>query len=555
MSNTAGLQTPETDQSIEPNGSTAIFDPVPDVTHGAEEIGFEKSAHANCSQILWQNLLRNPDKTALAGPCGSKSYRDLIADAGRWGNAFVAAGLQRGDRIAFFLDDTPVFAAAFFGAVRAGFVPVLLNIQTKPELTAYFLKDSNARLALVEAEFAEDFKKSAKASDDLQATIPVNTGVTVAGTVGETQFLHGHQAMLACADTDPDDMAFWMYSSGSTGRPKGIVHLHHDMAYVQASFGDRVLKLRPDDVCYSVPKAYFAYGFGNSIVFPFSVGATTLLVPGQPRPDVVLDAIEEFKPTVLFGLPTLYTALARTEDVKQRSLSSIRQSMSAAEILSEDVYNAWKELVGHGPTEGLGSTEMLHIYLSNTLEDHRPGAAGARVPGYEIRLETRDGEAAQPGQEGVMLVRGHSSAPAYWNRPDKTRETMRGDWIYTGDRFIEKDGYYYFQGRADDLIKVSGQWVWPLEVERCLNEHPNVHECAVLAHQLEDRRMALRAVICLANGNDPDEIQTRRLRDYVKSILTPYKSPRIFEYVAELPKTGTGKIDRQALVRSSEPPA
>lgn len=555
MSNTAGLQTPETDQSIEPNGSTAIFDPVPNVTHGAEEVGFEKSVHANCSQILWQNLLRNPDKTALVGPRGSKSYRDLIADAARWGNAFVAAGLQRGDRIAFFLDDTPVFAAAFFGAVRAGFVPVLLNIQTKPELTAYFLQDSNARLALVEAEFSEDFQKSAKASDNLQATIAVNTGVAVAGTVGETRFLHGHQATLSCADTGPDDMAFWMYSSGSTGRPKGIVHLHHDMAYVQASFGDRVLKLRPDDVCYSVPKAYFAYGFGNSIVFPFSVGATTLLVPGQPRPDVVLDAIEGFKPTVLFGLPTLYTALARTDGVGQRSLSSIRQSMSAAEILSEDVYNAWKELVGHGPTEGLGSTEMLHIYLSNTLEDHRPGAAGARVPGFEVRLETRDGEAAQPGQEGVMLVRGHSSAPAYWNRPDKTRETMRGDWIYTGDRFIEKDGYYYFQGRADDLIKVSGQWVWPLEVERCLNEHPDVHECAVLAHQLEDRRMALRAVICLANGNDPDDIQTRRLREHVKSILTPYKSPRIFEYVAELPKTGTGKIDRQALVRPPEQPA
>jgi len=529
-----------------------VMDPVPSDTPGAREISFDKSAHCNCSQILWQNLYRNPEKTALTGPAGDVTYRDLIVMAARWGHAFIRAGLTRGERIALFLDDTPVFAAAFYGAVRAGFVPVLLNTQTKPELVKFYLADSGARIALVDAGFAEVFGPETTEGTGLGSVVVTNGDAALPRGVSHRAFLADAGAELAVADTGPDDMAFWMYSSGSTGRPKGIVHLHHDPAYIEASYATHVLKLRADDICYSVPKAYFAYGFGNSFVFPFAIGAATLLAPGQPKPDVVLDAIERFRPTVLYGLPTLYTALARDPGIERRDLSSLRQSMSAAEILSADVYHAWKARVGHGPTEGLGSTEMLHIYLSNRLDDHRLGAAGAPVPGYEVRLETADGTPAEPGEEGVMLVRGQSSAPCYWNRPDKTRETMRGDWIYTGDRFVERDGYFYFQGRADDLVKVSGQWVWPLEVERCLNEHPDVHECAVLAEELEDRRMVLRAVVSLVNGQAGDEAQTARLRDHVKAQLTPHKAPRLVEYVAELPKTGTGKIDRQALLVKSK---
>ncbi|MEY8828501.1 benzoate-CoA ligase family protein [Sedimentitalea sp. XS_ASV28] len=529
---------------------TDIADPVAADVPGAAEIGFDKAAHRNCSEVLWQNLTRNPDSIAVAGPAGSLNYCDLIAEAARWGNALLRAGLRKGERIAFFLDDTPVYPAAFYGAVRAGFVPVLLNIQTKPDVLNFFLKDSGARLALVESDLLDVFDAETRASTSLETVIVANGQAQRAITTAA--FLDGADDKLEVADTGPDDMAFWMYSSGSTGRPKGIVHLHHDVAYIQLSFGAHVLKLQASDICYSVPKAYFAYGFGNSLVFPFAVGATSLLVPGQPRPEVVLDAIETYRPSVLYGLPTLYTALARAKDIDTRDLSSLRQSMSAAEILSEDVYSAWKAKVGHGPTEGLGSTEMLHIYLSNRLDDHRLGAAGARVPGYEVRLETPEGNPVVPGEEGVMFVRGHSSAPTYWNRPDKTRDTMRGDWLHTGDRFIEKDGYYYFQGRADELVKVSGQWVWPLEVERCLNEHPDVHECAVLAEQMADKRTALRAVVSLVPGCKGDENMTKALRDHVKANLTPYKSPRLFDYPAELPKTGTGKIDRLALIRKSD---
>ncbi len=510
-----------------------FVDPVPEGLPAAQQIGFDKSAHPNCSELLWQNLDRNPRKTALIGPFGQMSYANLIAKASQWGHAFAATGLRRGERIAFFLDDTPVLPAAFFGALRAGFVPVLLNIQTRPDVLDYFLKDSGARIALCDAEAAHLFKDTA-----LEKVILAEDA---------DAFLDGQPTTLDAADTGPDDMAFWMYSSGSTGRPKGIVHLHHDMFYVDKSYGAHVLKLRGDDICYSVPKGYFAYGFGNSFIFPFSVGAATLLMSGQPRPEVVLGAIETYRPSVLFGLPTLYTALARDPSIGTRDLSSLRQSMSAAEILSQDVYDAWADKVGHGPTEGLGSTEMLHIYLSNALDDHRAGAAGAVVPGYEVRLETADGAPVAPGREGVMFVRGDSSSPSYWKRPDKTAESMRGDWIYTGDLFIEEDGYYYFQGRADELIKVSGQWVWPMEVERCLNEHNDVNECAVLAHQLDDKRMALRAYVSLVRGSEPSEQMTRRLRDFVKSELTPHKAPRHFDYIDTLPKTGTGKIDRQAL--------
>lgn len=508
-------------------GTPTIADPVGD-TPCARAIGFDKSRHPNASAILWDNLARNPDKPALVGDFGTLSYRDLIAQAAQWGHALTGAGVKRGERVAFFLDDTPLFPAAFFGAVRAGFVPVLLNIQTPPDVLAYFLKDCGARVVV---------------TDQPDAFTPEVLAHSRVEQVVGAGFQAGMLTVLACADTGPDDPAFWMYSSGSTGRPKGIVHLHHDMAYSQASFGAQVLRLRPDDICFSVPKMYFAYGFGNSLTFPFAVGATTVLLAGQPRPGVVLDAIEAHKPTVFFGLPTLFTALAREPGVGARDLTSIRQSMSAAEILSADIHAAWKALTGHGPTEGLGSTEMLHVYLSNIPTDQRLGAAGAVVPGYEVKLLDPDGVEAR---EGVMLVRGTSSAPCYWNRPDKTAETMRGDWIWTGDRFREERGYYYFLGRADDLVKVSGQWVWPMEVERCLNDHPLVHECAVLAQEQADRRMVLRAVVALRAGGGDDAV-VKVLQDHVKATLAPYKYPRLVEFRDALPKTGTGKIDRQAL--------
>lgn len=528
--------------------SDPVTDPVRQHSPGSLAIGFDRERHANCSNILWQNLQRNPEHIALTGPQGTLTYGELIRSAARWGNAFKAAGLGRGERVLMFLDDSPAYPAAFFGAVRAGYVPVLINVQTPPEMLNYYASDSSAGIAVCDAAYSKVFSDGLMRASDLRMVVIVNGLPSDDSHLSEEAFLSGQSSELACADTRPSDMAFWMYSSGTTGRPKGIVHLHHDMAYTYASYGRHVLGIERQDVCLSIPKIFFAYGFGNSITFPFSVGATSILLPGRPDPKSIFDAIETYRPTLFFGLPTLYTALAASTEAKGHALASIRRSISAAETLSQEIYDAWKGLTGHGPTEGLGSTELLHIYLSNTHDDHRIGAAGKAVPGYEIRLTDPDGQEIGDEQDGVMLVRGDSSAPCYWGRGDKTAETMRADWIYTGDRFVRRDGYYYFQGRADDLIKVSGQWVWPLEVERCLNEHPAVLECAVLAHELKDQRTTLRAVVVLRPGNDRNEAMTEALQDFARERLLPFKYPRLVEYQAELPKTGTGKIDRQALM-------
>ncbi|GMO53404.1 hypothetical protein BwSF21_77470 [Bradyrhizobium ottawaense] len=323
------------------------------------------------------------------------------------------------------------------------------------------------------------------------------------------------------------------------------------MAYSELAFAQNVLKLTPDDICFSVPKIFFAYGFGNSVTFPFSAGAATLLLPGQPKPATIFAAIEQHKPTVFFGLPTLYTSLTKAEGAQQTNFSSLRMSLSAAEVLSAEVFNGWKTLTGLEIVEGLGSTEVLHIYLSNRPEQKKLGAAGLRVPGYEVALRDKDGRDVADNEEGILWVRGDSNTPLYWNRPDKSAETIRqGGWIYTGDRFVrDADGFHFFRGRADDLIKISGQWVYPLEVELCLADHPDIRECAVFAAELPDQRMTLKAVVVMNSRTVDRGDATRRLQDYVKGKLLPYKYPREVIFTDELPKTGTGKIDRQALLR------
>lgn len=370
-------------------------------------------------------------------------------------------------------------------------------------------------------------------------------------SLSAAEWLGRQPGRLAPADTSRDDMAFWMYSSGSTGRPKGIVHLQHDMLYTHLSYARHLLALGPDDICFSVPKIFFAYGFGNSITFPFAAGASSVLMPGQPRPAAILEAIARYRPTVFFGLPTLYTALSKAPEATEADLSSLRLCVSAAEILAAEVFNAWKRISGLEVMEGLGSSEVLHIYLSNTAGAKRPGSAGKRVPGYEIALRDGAGREVGDGEEGILWVRGHSNAPCYWNRPDKTAETMREDgWIYTGDRFVrDAEGFHFFQGRADDLVKISGQWVYPLEVELCLADHPLVRECAVLAAEGADRLTTLQAFVVLAGREGGSEETTRLLQEYVKGRLLPYKYPRVVVYLDELPKTGSGKIDRQSLLR------
>lgn len=535
--------------------SNETRDQVPADSAGAREIGFGVPDIYNASRVLFDNLAKGrSDKLALIGPAGTRTYAELRAEACRWGHGFASLGLKRGDRVLLFLDDTPAYPAAFFGAVRAGFVPLLINTLTPPDLLQFYLADSGATVAVADAEFCARFNTGACKDTELSTLIVVN------GVVGD----HAAPKVLAAADwlaqfpaelteapTHRNEMAFWMYSSGSTGRPKGIVHLQHDMAYSEAAFAQNVLKLTPEDICFSVPKIFFAYGFGNSVTFPLSAGAATLLLPGQPKPASIFAAIGQYKPTVFFGLPTLYTALTKAEGADKTNFSSLRLALSAAEVLSAEVFNGWKTLTGLEIVEGLGSTEVLHIYLSNRPGQKKLGAAGLRVPGYEVALRDKDGRDVGDNEEGILWVRGDSNTPLYWNRPDKSAETIReAGWIYTGDRFVrDSDGFHFFRGRADDLIKISGQWVYPLEVELCLADHPEIRECAVFAAELPDRRMTLKAVVVMNNRATDQSEATRRLQDYVKGKLLPYKYPREVIFIDELPKTGTGKIDRQALLR------
>jgi benzoate-CoA ligase family protein len=536
-------------------GIAPLSDPVPWDCPGMREIGFDIPERYNASEVLFQNLAAGRgDRLAVVGPAGHRTYSELAADAARWGNALLGLGLARGDRILLALDDTPVYPAAFFGAVRAGLVPILVNVLTPPDLLRFYLVDSGAKAAIAETEFCDRFITAGSDDTTLKTLIVVNGHATprIPGVdVKQAQnWLALFSEQLAPADTHRNDMAFWMYSSGSTGQPKGIVHLQHDMPYTHASYGHHVLKLRPDDICFSVAKIFFSYGFGNSITFPFSVGATSLLMPGRPTPESVFAAVAQYRPTVFFGLPTLYTILTNAPQIKAADFSSVRMAVSAAEVLTPDIFNAWKAATGLEIVECLGATELLNVYISNTPERKKLGTAGLRVPGYEIVLKDEKGAAIADGREGTMWIRGQSSTPLFWNNPDKTAKTIReGGWLCTGDRFIrDPDGFYHFRGRTDDLVKISGQWVHPLEVQRCLAEHPSVRECAVLVTALPNGRTALKAFVAMNQERFDAQHIARMLQAYVKQKLVPFKYPRIIQFMTELPKTGTGKIDRQALL-------
>jgi benzoate-CoA ligase family protein len=545
-------------------------DTCPDDTPGAREIGFEVPPRFNAASVLFDNLTDgNADRVAIHHEGGTLSYAALCRAASRFGYGLLGLGLKPQERVLLLLDDTPAMPVAFFGALRAGLVPVPVNTLTPPELVQYYLEHTGARVMVVEESLAEiALSEAATAGTALETAVIANAflprmrgverqrrSTPQAGGVGEVTLealCSNHPDHLPAADTSRDDMAFWLYSSGSTGRPKGVVHLHHDMAYTAESYARHILKLAPDDICFSVPKVFFAYGLGNTLTFPFAAGASSVLLAGRPDPARVFAAIAKHRPTIFFGLPTLYTALCHAKEAEGADTSSLRLCISAAEVLSEDVAAEWRRRTGLDIVEGLGSTEVLHIYLSNTPDAHRAGSAGRRVPGYEVSLREPDGITEVPdGEEGIVWVRGQSNSPGYWNRPDKTAETMReAGWIFTGDRFVrDAEGFHFFRGRADDLVKVSGQWVHPMEVELCLANHPEVREVAVLALELPDRRMTLKAwVVPRTPDADPAALASA-LQSHAKRALLPYKYPREVELVEELPKTGTGKIDRVTLKR------
>ena len=508
----------------------------PTIEQLAKKVGFKIPDQYNAARLLWDNLPDHSERPAVLHDSGIWTYAELTGEAARIGN-HLKRFCKRGDRVLLLMDDEPAYPAAIMGAMRAGLVPILTNTLSPAELIAFFLKDCAATAAIVSQGF-ENLLADATSED-----LACQTVLQVKKRPWKKE-----SANLSECPTSHKDQAFWMYSSGSTGQPKGIVHLHEDAPYTAATYGANILKLESSDICFSIPKIFFAYGFGNSITFPMSRGAAVVLLSGRPTPERIFAHIAKYRPTVLFGLPTVYTALMHNVLAETADLRSVRLCISAAEILSEELSDKWQSRFGLTIIEGLGSTEMLHIYLSNDETRQKTGSAGRVVPGYAVRLVNEHGKDVAGGEEGIMHVRGLSGAELYWNRPDKTSETIRDGWLVTGDIFVmDEQGFYFFKGRADDLVKVSGQWVYPMEIETTLNEHPKVRECCVQAFELADQRMTIKAWVALTKGIKGDEALTEELKDFTKSKLLPHKYPRQIIYLSDLPKTGTNKIDRQAL--------
>jgi benzoate-CoA ligase len=469
-------------------------------------------------------------RVAYRTDAGDLTYAELAARVNQAGNMLRGMGVRREERVMLLMQDTIDFPTMFLGAMKMGAVPVPINTLLQPDDYAYLIKDSRARVLCV--------------SDPL---LPKLERATVPDLLVTSQLqarLAGASTDLVAADTTPDDVAFWLYSSGSTGAPKGAIHLHSHLMWTTALYAQGVLGLREDDVVYSAAKLFFAYGLGNALTFPLSMGATAVLEPERVTPAAFARVMKRHKPTIFCGVPTLFASILSDPSIE----ISVRASISAGEALPKHVGEKWKARYGTDILDGIGSTEMLHIFLSNRHGDVRYGTSGKPVPGYHVELRGDDGEQVNDGEEGSLWVRGPSSAVAYWNQRERSLATFHGPWTKTGDRYVrDGDGYHTYCGRPDDMLKVGGIWVSPFEVESALGTHEAVLEAGVVGHGDADGLIKPRAFVVLKEAGRAGPELEAELKAFVKHKLAPYKYPRWIEFVTELPKTATGKIQRYRL--------
>jgi len=484
------------------------------------------------------------DKVAFIDDRTSLTYAALAERVDRAANGFRALGIEPEQRIVLALLDTVDFPIAFLGAIKAGMVPVPVNTVLTPQDYGFLLRDSRAR-ALVVSDALHDRLAPALAGQDALRHVIVCGDKTPVGTKSFDQLLASASPQAKAAPTTCDDPCFWLYSSGSTGAPKGAVHLQSHLILTAELYAKPIIGIEASDTVYSAAKLFFAYGLGNSLTFPMAVGATSLLCADRPTPSGVSKFLKEKKPTVFYGVPTLYASLLASPDLPKRDEVTLRRCISAGEALPEDIGKRWTERFGVEILDGIGSTEMLHIFLSNRPGDVRYGATGKPVPGYEVRLVGDDGRLLGNDEIGELQVCGPTSAAYYWNNREKTRDTFLGPWTRSGDKYLRSsDGYYTYCGRTDDMLKVGGIYVSPFEVEAALASHGAVLEAAVVGAFDENRLVKPKAFIVLKDGQTASPALAATLQDHVKSQLAPYKYPRWIEFVPELPKTATGKIQR-----------
>jgi benzoate-CoA ligase len=475
------------------------------------------------------------------------TYADLQEGVNRVGGALRALGVRREERVAMLLPDSPPWAFVFFGAMKIGAVAVPLNTMLLPKDYHYLLRDSRARVLVVEASLLDRVEPFRHELKDLEHVIV--TGPEAPGFPCLECLMQGASPRLDPADTSKDDVAFWLYSSGTTGFPKGATHLHHDMLVAADLYAQDLLGLRSDDVSFSVAKLFFAYGLGNGLYFPLRTGGATVLLPGRPTPERVFQTIDRYQPTVFYGVPTSYAALLHSaEQAGRTSLGRVRMCVSAGEPLPKHLYQRWLERFQVEILDGIGSTEILHIFISNRPGRVVPGSTGQIVPGFEARIVDDQGHELAPRQVGSLWIKGDSIATGYWNKHAETKSTFYGEWINTHDKFlVDEDGNFWYAGRTDDMIKVSGQALWPAEVESVLQQHPAVLESGVVGMANPDGLIKPVAYVVLKDGTPRTPELARELQAFVKSNTLPHKYPRAVQFVDELPKTATGKIKRYEL--------
>jgi benzoate-CoA ligase family protein len=478
-------------------------------------------------------------KAAIRTRQETVTYGELAERVNRAGNALLAMGLAPGDRMLMIVKDCPAFFYLFWGGIKAGIVVVPPNTLLRADDYAYMIDDSGGKLVVYSSEYAGEVEPAlARLGNEAPRALTVDAFLAAMATASPVL-----EPRLAA----PTDDCLWLYSSGSTGRPKGAVHGQRDMVVTSELYGTRVLGVSESDVCYSAAKLFFAYGLGNAMTFPLWAGATAVLDDRRPTPDTTFEMIETFAPTLYYGIPTLYAAQLAALDRSPRALPSLRACVSAGEPLPAEIFRRWKEKTGTVILDGIGSTEALHIFMGNRLDDYRPGTSGKPVPGYEVKVVDEHNAPVKRGESGRLWIKGQSVAKYYWNKPEKTAETMVDGWLNTGDTYRQDDdGYFIYEGRSDDMLKVGGIWCSPVEIEGCLIGHPAVLEAAVVGHPDADALIKPRAIVVLKEGGG-DSALTEELTALCKKTLAPYKYPRWIEYVAELPKTATGKILRYKL--------